>query len=105
MEATIKSNEVSISLSAENSKTKPQSKFWKEAEANRFGISPGILTIMAIMGGIGATYGIVDSWFQLALVVIPSTFCLSLILGLASMRVLVISSSIAVLIDLLIIVF
>lgn len=84
---------------------KEKSKLWEQAEFGRFAISPLILLVMCIMAGIAAAYGIVDSTFQLTLVVFPATISLALILGLAPMKVIVYCSSVAVLVDILVILF
>ncbi len=109
METTIKSSQSKSSFVNEQAKTKnkslEQSKFWEKAESSRFAISPLVLLFMSIMAGVAAAFGIVDSTFQLMLVVFPATISLALILGLAPMKAIVYSSAIAVLIDILVIIF
>lgn len=87
------------------SKSVAKSKIWVKAESSRFAISPLVLLVMCIMAGIAAAYGIVDSTFQLMLVVFPATICLALILGLAPMKAIIYCSVIALVIDILIILF
>lgn len=107
METTIRSSQSKGSHANEHSKTKSfsKSKLWEQAESSRFAISPLVLLVMCIMAGVAAAFGIVDSTLQLMLVVFPATICLALILGLAPMKAIVYCSVIAVLIDVLVIIF
>jgi len=106
METTMKSNVASIFIKRDNAKEQAAtSDFWKNAEANRFGICPMLLLVIGIIGGVAAASGIMDSWVKLAAVAFSSTICLALILAVAPMRTIVIGSSIAVFIDLLVIIF
>ena len=76
-----------------------------KAEENRFGITPLVLLVISIIGGVAASFGIMDSWVKLSLVAFPSTITLAMILSVAPMRVIFISSIIAVVLDLLVIFF
>jgi hypothetical protein len=107
METTIKSQTESISLNTlkTNEQIQASVDFWKKMESNRFGITPLILLVMSIIGGIAAASGIMDSWVELAAVAFPSTICLALILSVSPMRAIVIGSIIAVTIDLFVIAF
>lgn len=107
METTVKLNQSDISFNEEKIKAqeKASAGFWKNAEDSRFAISPLVLLVMCIVGGIAAASGIIDSWVQLAAVAFPSTICLALILALAPMRTIIIGASIAVIIDVLVIIF
>ncbi|MFL5762738.1 MAG: hypothetical protein ACJ77K_02280 [Bacteroidia bacterium] len=81
------------------------SAFWKQAEENRLGITPVILLVAGIIGGIAAATGIMDSWVKLAAVAFPSTILLALILSIAPMRAIYIGAAIALVLDLLVIFF
>ena len=63
-----------------------------------------VLLIIGILGGVAAASGIIDSWVKLAAVAFSSTISLALVLAVSPMRVIIIGSSIAVLIDLLVII-
>lgn len=106
METTIKSNQSGISFNKEktNAQEMASAEFWNKAEFNRYGISPMVLLIIGILGGVAAASGIMDSWVKLAAVAFSSTISLALVLAVSPMRVIIIGSSIAVLIDLLVII-
>jgi len=106
MESTYKSSQSNISLKKEATTTNVStSDFWKKAEFNRFGITPMVLLVMSIFGGIAAASGILNSWVELAAVVFPSTICLALILSVSPMKAIVYSAVIAILVDILVIAF
>lgn len=107
METTIRTAQFKRSHGSKKTATKSKTKslFWKQVEHNRFSVSPLILLVMCIMAGIAAAYGIVDSTFQLMLVVFPATISLALILSLAPMKAIVYCSVITILIDILVILF
>ena len=105
METMIKSKQTNISFNKEDEKVNPNLEFWKMVEFNRFGIATMALLIMSIIGGIAAASGIMDSWVKLAAVAFPSTISLALILAVAPMRAIVIGAAIAVIIDVLVIIF
>lgn len=111
METTTGTSQFKGSYVNEQTKTKSesksilQSKLWEQAESARFAVSPLILLVMSIMAGIAAAFGIVDSTFQLILVVFPSAITLALILSLAPMKAIIYCSAVAVLIDILVILF
>ena len=81
------------------------SDFWQKIEFNRFGITPMLLGIIAIFGGFAGAAGIQESSVTLAVVTVPTMFALSLILAVIPMRTIVISCTIALIIDLLVIIF
>ena len=107
METTIRSSQSKSSYNNEQTVTKPktESKLWEQAEASRFAVSPMILLVMCIVAGVAAAFGIVDSTFQLILVVFPATISLALILSLVPMKAIIYCSAITVLIDILVILF
>ncbi len=81
------------------------SKFIKESESNRFGITPFLLLIIACVGGLAGASGIMDSWIKLAVVAFPATIALAMILAVAPMRIIFISTAIAVILDILVLIF
>lgn len=107
METTSSSSQSKSSYTNEQTRTESlaKSNLWEQAESSRFAVSPLVLLVMCIMAGIAAAFGIVDSTLQLMLVVFPATICLALILGLAPMKAIVYCSGIAILIDILVIIF
>jgi hypothetical protein len=105
METAAKTN---VKLSAKNevrTESNAKSEFWKKAEENRLSITPMLLLVMGIIGGIAAANGIMDSWVKLAAVAFPSTILLALILSVAPMRAIYITTAIALVLDLLVIFF
>jgi hypothetical protein len=81
------------------------SELLEKAESNRFGIMPFLLSIMACMSGFAAASGILESWVQLAAVAFSSTIALAMMLAVASMRVIFITTLIAVIMDVLVLIF
>ena len=106
METTVKTNikENVTRVSSRDEFATAPSEFWKKAEDNRFAITPMILLVMGIIGGIAAANGIMDSWFKLAAVAFPSTILLAVILSVAPMRVIYIATAIAFVLDVIVIV-
>ncbi|HEY0031036.1 MAG TPA: hypothetical protein VGC65_09780 [Bacteroidia bacterium] len=109
MDTLIKSNQKNgFSASAKKTETKTQTAaqidFWKKAEFNRLGITPILLLVMSCMGGFAAASGILESWVRLAAVAFPATISLAIILAVAPMRVIFISTAIAIIMDLLVII-
>lgn len=105
METTIsKSQSVNVSQKHEATKATSLSSFWQMAEFNRYGIIAMVLTVLGCMGGFAASYGAGDNIFKIALIVFPTILSLAFILGVMPMRLIVWSSSIAVTIDVLLII-
>ncbi len=105
METTLKSTHANFSASQTTTTENSNLAFWNKMEVNRFGVSPVILLLLGIIGGVAAAAGIMDSWVKLAAVAFPSTISLALILAVAPMRAIIIGSSLAILLDLLVIIF
>ncbi len=107
METTIKKNFESVISSKVLVKTKENliSNFFKDAESNRLAIAPLLLLVMSIVGGVAASFGIMDSWVKLSMVAFPSTIALAMILSVAPMRVIFITATIAIILDIFIIFF
>lgn len=102
METTI-SKQQSINVSGNKTgaelHAKPMSDFWQKMEFSRYGSIAMILTIIGCMGGFAASFGAGDNIFKIALVVFPTIMSLAFILAVMPMRLIVWASSIAVLID------
>lgn len=95
---------ISVSSKKENAKTQTLSTFWQNAEFNRYGIIAMVLTIIGCMGGFAASYGAGDNIFKIALVAFPTILSLAFILGVMPMRLIIWSSTVAVLIDIALII-
>jgi hypothetical protein len=102
METTIsKQQAVNASLKQQTTvtKTKARSAFWESAEFNRYGIIAMVLLIIGCMGGFAASYAGGNNAFKIALVAFPTILSLAFILAVMPMRLIIWASSIAVLID------
>lgn len=86
-------------------KTSKLESFFQEAEFNRFGLISTSLILVGCLGGIAVGLGAVESAFTLSLVVFPTMTALSMVLGVAPMRLLIWSAAIAVVIDLILITY
>lgn len=105
METTAKTNFGSVTSNKVQLKESSLSTLLAKAEENRFGITPLVLLVMSIIGGVAASFGIMDSWVKLSMVAFPSTIALAMILSVAPMRVIFITASIAIILDILVIFF
>jgi hypothetical protein len=106
METTIKHHTVNASLKKEAIKTQTTlSPFWQAAEFNRYGIIAMVLTIIGCMGGFAASYGAGDNEYKLALVAFPTIISLAFVLAVMPMRLIIWASSIAVLLDIALLIF
>jgi len=105
MNTSIQKSHVIVSTNSINTENKSLTRFWNSCEANRFGIVPIVLVIIACIGGITAAYAIDNNTFRLGLVVFPTIISLALILGVAPMKWILWLSSIAVVIDILLFIF
>lgn len=77
----------------------------RTAEFNRFGLIFVILTIIGCLGGVAIGLGAIEHTFSLIAVVLPSMLTLSLLLAVAPMRLILTTTTIAVTIDLLLILY
>ena len=80
-------------------------KFWETVEFNRLGISAMLLLFTVCFGGIAAGFGMDGSGTQLAMVVFPTVFSLTMVLGGAPMHIVFGVCSISVIIDFLVLLF
>lgn len=100
MDTAIKSQ--AISSKKENVQTVSNNPFWEKVEFNRFGIIPMLLVVITCLGGIAVAFGAGSDTFELALVVFPTIIALALVLAVAPMRLIIWTSAIALIFDLLI---
>lgn len=105
MSTLAKNYSITVSRGATDTKTRSTSVFWEKAEFYRFGITPMLLGIIAILGGVAGAVAIEDSALKLGAISVSTAVALSMILGVMPMRAIVVSCSIAVLIDLLVLIF
>ncbi len=77
----------------------------KNAEFNRFGLIFVILTIVGCLGGIAIGLGAINYTISLIAVVLPSMLTLSLLLAVAPMRSILLATTVAVSIDILLILY
>ena len=81
------------------------SNFLKVSEFNRFGLIFVILTVVGCLGGMAVGLGAINNTFALITVTIPTMLTLSLLLAVAPMRAIFITSAVAVAIDILLIIY
>lgn len=79
--------------------------FWEKLEFSRFGIIALLVIIIGCVGGLAASFGAGSSIISLALIAFPTILALAFILAVAPMRVIVYVSAIAILMDLLVLIF
>lgn len=85
-----------------------QTKFEKlisDSEFNRFGLICVILLIVGCLGGIAVGLGAINSVLALSVVVIPTMLTLSLLLAVSPMKSIMTAGTVAVVIDLFLIVY
>lgn len=80
-------------------------KIFYDHNTNRYGIISILLLIVGCGGGIAVGTGALDSVVQLVLLVLPTMIALSMILAVAPMRAIIYSSLVAILIDVLVILY
>lgn len=76
-----------------------------ELEHNRFAIISGVLLIVGCMGGIATFYGAMSSTSQLILILVPTMATLASLLAVAPVKRILTFATIAVLLDVIIILY
>lgn len=79
--------------------------FWNKLEFSRYGIISMLVLITGCLGGIAAAFGAHGSSLELALIAFPTILSLALILAVAPMRAILYLCSIAVALDLIVLIF
>jgi hypothetical protein len=79
--------------------TSAMSDFWKKAEFNRFGIIAMLLVGVTCLAGFAAAIAVNASTFQLAIVAAAAMAVEALILSVAPMKAIIISSVISVIVS------
>src|SRR5687768_7411626 len=101
MKALTKSIPLSLFFKTENANVK----FWKDVEFNRFGITPLLLVAIACIGGLAVAFGAQGNTIKLLAVSLPTMIALALILAVSPMRAIFYGCSIAIVCDLIVLVF
>ena len=97
METTLKTGVFNASLTRDNSKK--ASTFWEDMEFNRYGVIAVLIIITGCLGGISISFGAGNDVARMLIVALPTSLTLAFILALTPMRLIVTSSAVAVLID------
>ena len=105
METTIKTSQSKTIAETKQLSNAAASSFWGDMERHRFGVIPIIAVIIGCMGGIAAAFGAEAETFKLALVAFSSILSLAFVLAVAPMRVIIYASVIALLLDIIVLVF
>jgi hypothetical protein len=80
-------------------------RYLADSEFNRFGLIFVILTLVGCLGGIAVGMGAINNTLALVMVTIPTMLTLSLLLAVAPMRWILSAASVAVLLDVLMILY
>lgn len=105
MDTTMKSYQNNVSVNTKTSSSISSSNFWTRLEFNRFGIIPMLLVFITCLGGIAVAFGAGSDTLKLSMVVFPTIISLALVLGVAPMRLILWTSIIAVVLDLMVFAF
>ncbi len=105
METTIKLKETKKSVKSETATKKHLSTFWENAEFNRFGIICMVILIIGCVGGFAASFGANGDTLKLSLIAFPTIISLALVLAVAPMKAIIYLSSVAVILDILVLIF
>ena len=105
METTFKTHQSKTSGRSKHVSYTRISIFWNNLEPRRFGIIPIIAVIIGCAGGIAAAFGAEADTFKLALTAFPSIIALALVLAVAPMKAIMYASFMALLLDLIVLIF
>lgn len=79
--------------------------FWSKLEFSRYGVISMLVLIIGCLGGISAAFGAHGSALELSLIAFPTIISLALILAVAPMRTIVYLCSVALVLDLIVLIF
>ena len=105
METTIKTQQANNSVSSTKSVSGKESAFWEKLEFSRFGIISMLVVVLGCVGGMAASFGAKDDVVKLGMMAFPTIISLALILAVAKMRIIVYVSIIAIILDLIVLIF
>jgi hypothetical protein len=80
-------------------------KIFGDAEFNRYSIISMTIIVIGCLGGITVGMGAVNSIFQIIMVVFPTMMGLALILGMAPMKYILNVCALAIIIDILLLIY
>jgi hypothetical protein len=104
METSIKSAALNT-ISVKSKTAKTSSSVWEALEFNRFAIVAMLILLVGCLGGLAAAFGAGGSVIKLSVVAFPTVITLALILAVSPMRMVMYASAIAVILDLLVLIF
>lgn len=105
METTIKSNQTRSASRTENVSSTKTNAFWKKMEFSRFGIISMLVVVLGCVGGMAASFGAQDDALKLSLIAFPTIISLALVLAVAPMRAILYLSGVAIVLDLIVLIF
>jgi hypothetical protein len=105
METTIKSKNERTSVNNQSANKETYSLFWGNVEFNRFGIISMLILFLGCIGGFAASFGAHGDALKLAMIVFPTIIALALILAVAPMRLIIYLSSVAIILDAIVLIF
>lgn len=105
MNTLAKTNRAAATVRTRKITVAPANHFWAELENSRFALIPVILVITACIGGIAAGFGTNNSTFELAVVSISTVIPFGLLLAVAPMKPVFYLSVLALVLDLLVLIF
>jgi len=105
METIVRSNTAARAAHSSDKPKTSRTAFWSRIEFSRFGIISMLVIIIGCIGGIAAAFGADGSVVQLAMVAFPTIISLALVLAVAPMRIILFMSALAIVLDLLVLIF
>jgi hypothetical protein len=106
MQTTIHSHSVGHKTSkTESAQRTTLSSLFEKAETIRYGLISYLLMFLGCMGGIAAAFGAGSHPFELAAVVFPTILSLAFMLAVSPMRLILSMSAIALILDILVLLF
>ena len=105
METSIKAKQTNSNLSNTKTSTGSMSKFWENAEFNRFGIISMAILFIGCIGGFAASFGANGDFIKLGMIVFPTIIALALILAVSPMKLIIYVCSLAILMDVAVLIF
>lgn len=101
METTLKATTAKSTVTEKNK----VSSFWEKVEFSRFGIISMLIVVLGCIGGMAASYGAHGDILQIAMIVFPTIIALALVLAVAPMRLITYVSAIAIVLDIIVLLF
>jgi len=105
METSIKSNQKNNVSSNTKTQIGNTSNFWKNAEFNRFGIISMAILFIGCIGGFAASFGANGDPLKLGMIVFPTIIALALILAVSPMKLIIYVCSLAIVMDIAVLIF